>query len=98
MSLFYGNYGCHVGALLLHKRTGVVYRARWGNIGMWDMTAVLVPNDIVDEVNEDGTIVDGILTTTPDKMKRDYLILDEGEDPWPKSLLAPPLKASARPR
>lgn len=82
MTLFYSQHSCHVGALVMHKRTGVVYRVR-GNVSLWDMSAVLVPNDIVDEITPDGTFVDGIKTATPGKMKRDYLILDEGQpDVW----------------
>jgi hypothetical protein len=81
VSLFYTRYGCHQGALVLHKRTGVVYRVR-GNIGLWDMTAVLVPNEVCaqDEVI-DGKFCEGVKTATSDKMKRDYLILEEGRDP-----------------
>lgn len=81
MSHFYDRYGCHPGALLLHKRTGIVYRVR-GNISLWDMTAVLVPNDVQTEVNDDGTFCEGVKTATSEKMKRDYLLLEEGEDRW----------------
>ncbi len=88
--LFYSHHSCHPGALVMHKRSGVVYRVR-GNVSLWDMTAVLIPNDVsvADEVTEDGTFCQGVMTASSGKMKRDYLILDESKDDLPASLLAP---------
>lgn len=83
MSLFYFHHSYHHCALVMHKRTGVVYRVR-SNFSLWDMTAVLVPNDVspADEVTEDGIFCEGVRTASCHKLKRDYLILDEGKEDW----------------
>jgi len=97
MSLFYSHHGCHPGAIVMHKRTGAVYRVR-GNVSLYDMSAVLVPNDVspADEVTEDGTFCEGVRTASGRKLKRDYLILDEGAGPLPRSLLAPTSSAGGK--
>ncbi len=79
VSIFYAHYGCHQGALAMRRSDGKVFYVR-GNVGLWDMTAVLIPADecppgALDDYDRD----DFVCVKAPEFAKR-YLVLDEGKD------------------
>ena len=77
MGLIYLNYDCHEGAIVMRKKDGTIFRVR-GNVSMWDMTLILVPVEGPDDPTsfEDS----GCVTANPKTFKRDFLVLDVGED------------------
>ena len=82
MSLFHMHYGCHEDALVILKSNGKVYRVR-GNVGLWDMTAILMPHESADPAAING---EGWLYMKADEFKRDVLVLDEGRDKLSEAL------------
>lgn len=80
MGLFYVNYDCHPGALVVRKSDGVVFRVR-GNVSLWDMTAILVPHADLEPDLEVVTFADaGVVCVKPKEFKNEFLVLDEGVD------------------
>ena len=88
MSLFYLHYECHEGALAMRKSDGVVFNVV-RNVSMWDMTAILVPNDNIDPDADVHSFVDvGMILVKAKQFKEEFLILDEGKDKFSEALKA----------
>ena len=80
MSLFHLHYECHPGALAMRKSDGVVFNVV-RNVSMWDMTAILVPNENIDPNEEVHSFEDvGMILVESKQFKEDFLVLDEGKD------------------
>ena len=74
MSIFYSNYKCHPGAIVMRKTDGDVHRVH-GNVSLWSMDVVIVP------LREDVDLHDDLVAVLePEEFFCMYLILDEGED------------------
>lgn len=80
MGLFYLNYDCHPGALVVRKSDGSVFRVK-GNVSLWDMTAILIPHADLEPNAEVETFDDvGMILVKPKDFKNKFLVLDEGVD------------------
>lgn len=88
MSLFYQHYDCHEGSLAMRKSDGVVYNVV-RNVSMWDMTAILVPNENLDPDVDVQSFEDvGMILVGPQQFKQEFLVLDEGKDKLSEALKA----------
>lgn len=87
MSLFYMHYNCYEGALVMRKSDGTIYRVR-GNVGLWNMTAILEPWDAENNrlMFSDEELSGARVTANSKQFAEKFLILDPGEDRFSEAL------------